>query len=727
MLDVVFESTNLSNSQSGSQQNDMDSVDLREKEKEREKGKEGDRQGERDKEGKVTVESDRYSFNGTALVEVDVTDEYLVTGGDNGISHNAPFFRGSLTTDVSTKSSLGREDLQRKRSLSGMMLGFGNKKELHLNGSTGGTVGTVTSHSSTKRGSGSQLGLAESDGDFYPVVPVIPSASTLPQTPINIATCRPLFYPSICGTHCALFWSESSFYAVYHVKLNKNKIRRCPSADSTSSSRMGSGRIGAAKMSLLSITEDEDLDMGIANKSEGISDSMMEESFIEVDRGRCISFAWIGNGKTYAVLTPGYRGESTVQKKSIFSKTEKEMGQYTPPEMVFKVLPSSGSGETAGGAIDMLVDVSALSNTPTSTPSSSVYRALPQELHSGPILCITSPREKADNLTGGQKAISKIEADAIAQQQSEMKKEMMGKEKDKGILSKKNKSSTASVESIVAASAVSWEESPGGGGEYFRATQTSRFYALTSTQSPPSESGSSLAPSLSLQAVGPTFTAVRSVTWEPSSGLCAVLVGLTVTILRLEITPHATPGPPLNHPDTQNMRTFNLSVYASVDLHAYVNPLSSLSFSSMVSFSWRSGQLFALTSTELLLVCTGYPYLKSSTPPSDTQIDTDIRRKEKKDVKQKERSSDSLLKDTHACPIIDVLVIASSTPDSIHMKCRGHTNIASSQGVDCLGTGTGGGLGARRGGRQRVLSLKDTSGWLDIVGGRKGHILLSSR
>ena len=712
MLDMVFES---SNSQSASQQIDTDSVDAREKDKD--EGKEGDRQVARDKEDKVAVESDRQIFNGTALVEVDVTDEYLVTGGDSGTPHNAPFTRASLTTDMSMRSSLGREDLQRKRSMSGLM-GFGSKKDHHLTGST------VTSHTATKTGSGAHLSIAESDGDLYPVAPAVSPPSSLPF-PINISSCRPLFYPSVSGTHCALFWSESSFYVVYQVKLNKsNKIRRCPSADSTSSSRMGSGRMGQAKMSLLSITEDEDLDMSIACKSDGISDSMAEESFIEVDRGRCISFAWVGNGKTYAVLTPGCRGEATVQKRSLFSKSEKEMGHFTPPEMIFKVLPTSnGSGESVVAAVDMLVDISALS-TP-SAPSSSVYRALPQELHSGPILCITSPREKADSLSGGQKAVSKIEADAIAQQQSEMKKEMMGKEKDKGLLSKKNKSSTASVESIVAASNVSWEESPGGGGEYFRATQTSRFYALTSTHTP-SDGGGAQAPSLSLQAVGPSFSAVRSVTWEPSSGLCAVLVGLTVTILRLEINPHTTSGNTLKHSDAHGMKAFNLSIYATVDLHAYVSPLSSLSFSSMISFSWRSGQLFALTSTELLLVCTGHPYLKSTSTTCDTHThaDSDTRRKGKKEVKQKDRLSESH-KESHACPITDVLVIASSTPDSIYMKCRGHAH-ASSQGVDCVGTGTGVGLGPR-GGRGGVLSLKDTSGWLDIVGGRKGHLLLSSR
>ena len=665
-------------------------------------------------------------------VDVDVVDEYPILGGSDSVP-NSPSLKGSSVLGTSSKSSVSREKegLQRKRSLTGMMMGFGGKKD---GVESVGSASTASSSVSALGASGATLkGFVEVDGMQYPVdsgehtslssAPAVAAASA----PVNVTSSRPLFYPSPSGTHCAVFWPESSYYMVFSVKVETgSRFRLHPSAES-SSSRRGSGRPRRTSMQrIIEFDGEEDLDVKFSVRPE---EDRGEESFTEVDKGRCLSFAWIGSNRTYAILTPGLRSEISANRRSsigaIFSRAEKERGHYLPPRMVFKVLPVG----TIDTAVPILVDSSTLGDAASS--------GAPQEIFGGLLLCVSTPIRtgKADgNLSGGQKAVSKIEADAIAQQQIEMKKEQLEKDKGKDIGGKKSKTSSASIESIVSASALALEDSVGGGGEHYRASQRSRFYVLSSAVKAKKSDPASTLPSknLSLQAVSPYMTGVRSVTWDMTTGLCAVLIGLTVNILRLEVTSEGQG--PVQDSEGQSTEwgkqsSVILSVIASVDLQAYTCTATSLSFSSSylypVTFSWQNGQLFALTSTEMLLICTEYPYLAASS--SRKSAVSKGERGKGKEVHEVASSSAARTE-----PSVDVVILASSAADALYPARSKNlntyvdgTNLTSYQPSSASLDNDPQRHGSYPG--SRVLKLKRNTGWLDVIGGRKGHVLLSSR
>lgn len=681
-----------------------------------------------------------------SFVDVDVLDEYPILCGDSVM--NSPSLRGSSVNGATSKSSLGREKegLQRKRSLTGMMMGFGGKKD----GSDNISVASTVSSSSSAVGATSAplKGFVEMGGMQYPVdssdhtaYSTSTAAAAAASSPVSITSSRPLFYPSPSGGHCAVFWPESSYYMVFSVKVDTTcKFRRHPSAES-SSSRRGSGRPRRASMQrIIELDGEEDLDLKFSVRTE---EEGGEESFNEVDKGRCLSFAWVGTSGTYAILTPGLRCESNASRRSsigaMFSRAEKERGHYIPPRMVFKVLPTGGTE----AAVAILVDTASLGDASQSSANSD----LPQEIFGGLLLCVSTPlRSSGKNadgvVSGGQKAVSKIEADAIAQQQIEIKKEQLERDKGKDIGGKKSKSSSASIESIVTASAQALEEAVGGGGEFYRASQRSRFYAITSAvKAKKGDMGdAATGKSLSLQAVGPYMSGVRSVTWDAATGLCAVLIGLTVNILRLEVT---SEGQGQGQAQAQNGKdgvshsaewgqqsSVVLSVIASVDLQSYTCTATSTSFSSPylypVTFSWHNGQLYALTSTEMLQICTENPYLAHS----------DSRRTAVRSKGERTRGGEALEASTSSVarrePSVDIVIVASSTADALCPTRSKNLNtyvdgttLSSYQPHGSTFDGDFQRSGSHPG--SRALKLKRTMGWLDLLGGRKGNMLLSSR
>ena len=753
MIDVVYESQSkiLDHSRSDSIKNTSEGAERRYSERE-------------------DIES--LDLTGPAFVDLDITDEYPIIGAG----------------EAASKRSSAPGGLSKRKSFGGM---FRSKKE----GGTGTVIG-LPAPDLSKSGkftagdaSQSHAGYIESDGVLYAVdsssytpttptpstpsssssstspLPSSSSASALASSPVSISNSRPLFYPAPSGSYCAVFWPESCFYMVFLVRINKGpRLKRLSSTDTIGSGRRGSGnksRPGRASMQSITEYEEENDDakqsikLGSEISSGGTGD---DESFVEVDRGRCLSFAWMGTGKIYAVLTPGLRTEINSSRRSsigaIFSRNEKEKetGRFTPPKIVFKIAPS---GATEGSSVDIAVDVSALGDPSGSGVGRGIGaggggRFLPQthEVFGGLLICVSVARSsargkdsKGGDGSGGQKAISKIEADAIAQQQIENKKEQLEKEKAGG--GKKSKTAAASVEQVVAASAVSWEESVGGGSEHYRATQKSRFYILSTvitkksaasidTTAPPI-----LAPSLQLQPVGPCMRGVRAVMWDVQSGLCAVLVGQTINILRLEVTPHSQ-STTQEHGSSaveSSLRAqkgvggndISLCVVSTVDLQSHLTTSTSMAFSSaftsMVALSWRNGQLFALTNSELLLICTDYPYSKKHSNNATADSKQGIAGKSKISGSEEQNNRSK-------CPVTNVFILASSDAETLqgsspgtrnlnpHLDLKRVTSFDKSDKDESCGDSH-----APCG----VLPLKSATGWLDIVGCRKGNLLISSR
>lgn len=725
-------------------------------------------------------------LTGPAFVDLDVTDEYHIIGAG----------------EAASKRSSAPGGLNKRKSFGGM---FRSKKE----GGTGTVIGlpapSLSKSGKFTAGDGAHnhAGYIESDGVLYAVdsssyTPTAPppstpsssssstsplpssssssftfasaSASAFASSPVNISNSRPLFYPAPSGSYCAVFWPESCFYMVFLVRINKGpRLKRLSSTDTIGSGRRGSGnKSRPRRASMQSITEYEEenddakqsIKLGSEISSGGTGD---DESFVEVDRGRCLSFAWMGTGKTYAVVTPGLRTEVNSSRRSsigaMFSRNdkEKEIGHFTPPKIVFKIAPS---GAMEGSSVDITVDVSPLGDpsgavTGRGTGAGGGGRFLPQthEVFGGLLMCVSVSRSsargkdsKGGDASGGQKAISKIEADAIAQQQIENKKEQLEKERAGG--GKKSKTAAASVEQVVAASAVSWEESVGGGSEHYRTTQKSRFYILNTVVSKKNTVGSDttappiLAPSLQLQPVGPYMRGVRAVMWDVQSGLCAVLVGLTINILRLEVTPQsqATAQEHGGSAVESSLRAqrgvggnnISLCVVSTVDLQSHLTTSSSMAFSStfpsMVALSWRNGQLFALTNSELLLICTDYPYSKKHCNNATADSKQGIAGKSKISGIDEKGSEEQIKRSK--CPVANVFILASSDTETLHGSSPGtrnlnpHLDLKRVTSFDKNEKDESCGDGHAPCG---VLPLKSATGWLDIVGCRKGNLLISSR
>ena len=168
-----------------------------------------------------------------------------------------------------------------------------------------------------------------------------------------------------------------------------------------------------------------------------------------------------------AVLEPGYRLETIDQKRTgIFSKNEKGLGLFVSPQLVIKVIASSTTTTGAVGSHDdisspstytvptsvpIIVDISALDVVNTTSNSSTSASILPQELFGGMLICISTPlrstlyNKDPKSAHTAQKSISKIEADALAQQQIDSKREQIEKDRAE-VGGKMSRSSAASVE-----------------------------------------------------------------------------------------------------------------------------------------------------------------------------------------------------------------------------------------------------------------------------------------
>ena len=393
---------------------------------------------------------------------------------------------------------------------------------------------------------------------------------------------------------------------------------------------------------------------------------------MEVDRGRCVGFAWAGADDVYAVLSPAYRcappppddtppppsssssslrglagataGPAALPTRSaarLFAGAgtggadgEASHGPLIPSKLFFKRVPAATSGAhgDVACAADVAVDLTAARETQSGPGSACPLFA--QEVFGGPLLCLSTPtRAEAArraglpataDVPGGQRAFSQIEADALRRQQEA---ELQARTKDERAADAKVASQAASVAAVVAASATAWEEAVGGGSEHLRTAQKSRFYVLSAD---PDAGGEAAAAAVAggrgrgrwaLRAVGPPMLAPRQVSWDASTGLAAVLVGNTVNILRLETTRgdsdgNNRPRTPERAPDiTAGMRAsalaVTLSVVGAVDLAAHASgaALAAAHFPCLVGLHWHAGQLFACTATDVLLLSTSHPYL----------------------------------------------------------------------------------------------------------------------
>ncbi|KAJ1417686.1 hypothetical protein B484DRAFT_453896 [Ochromonadaceae sp. CCMP2298] len=81
-------------------------------------------------------------------------------------------------------------------------------------------------------------------------------------------SCRPLFLPSPSGSYCAILWPESMAYVVTEMNLD-----------------MGDG-VG---------------DGGVDGEGEGFR---VSRRLLEVDRGKCLDFGWVGTSDHYLIKTP---------------------------------------------------------------------------------------------------------------------------------------------------------------------------------------------------------------------------------------------------------------------------------------------------------------------------------------------------------------------------------------------------------------------------------------
>ena len=66
-------------------------------------------------------------------------------------------------------------------------------------------------------------------------------------------------------------------------------------------------------------------------------------SMVEVDRGRCVSFAWIGTDDAYTILSPSYRCEAAKPE----AKDESSIGPLIPSKLFFKTIPSATSSSSS--------------------------------------------------------------------------------------------------------------------------------------------------------------------------------------------------------------------------------------------------------------------------------------------------------------------------------------------------------------------------------------------
>ena len=410
----------------------------------------------------------------------------------------------------------------------------------------------------------------------------------------------------------------------------------------------------------------------------------------EVDRGRCVGFAWTGSDDVYAVLSPAYRcpppppedppggllglaagvgaggGPAALPTRSaarLFAGTggegEAQHGPLIPSKLFFKRILSAAAAAAASTAAsaatpttrdrharvaDVAVDLTAARESQSGPGSACPLLA--QEAFGGPLLCLTTPTRAeaarraglpaADAATGGQRAFSQIEADALRRQQEEAAR---ARSKDERAADARAATQAASVAAVVAASATAWEEAVGGGSEHLRAAQKSRFYVLaalpdadahTDAHTPPAiATGRGGRGGYALRAVGPPMLAPRQVSWDVSTGLAAVLVGNTVNVLRLEVAaatdahsdgsrPHGGGGDDYQYHYPRTPRrapaaalALTLSVVGAVDLAAHASgaALASARLPSLVSLHWSAGQLFAATATDVLLISTQHPYL----------------------------------------------------------------------------------------------------------------------
>jgi hypothetical protein len=196
-----------------------------------------------------------------------------------------------------------------------------------------------------------------------------------------------------------------------------------------------------------------------------------------------------------------------------------------------------------------------------------------------------------------------------------------------------------------------------------------------------------------------------------TTGLCAVFVGATVNLLRLgtgveERVPRGK-GSTERGVDPTDKRQNNegrqegnngsldhdikLSIFATVDLQAYISPSSLASypiFISPTSAYWANGQLCVLTNTELFLICTKYPYKSEIIPQTIAKIE---HKHGTPDKSLRNDDKEKYIVSTYES--VNVLTLASTCKSSLDSDM--------------------------------IMNVPD--GWNDIVGICRGSVLLSSR
>lgn len=145
----------------------------------------------------------------------------------------------------------------------------------------------------------------------------------------SIASCttRPTLIASPSGNYCAVVWPQTLLYVVLSVNILNTR------------------------------EESESQDAGLGPRG-GLAGAYRsgDEKMFEVDRGRCLSFGWVGCDDTFAVLLPARRMKVASKRRSLlgglFSKEGENLGVLAPPMLVHKKL-NSGSARAIFSDVDV--------------------------------------------------------------------------------------------------------------------------------------------------------------------------------------------------------------------------------------------------------------------------------------------------------------------------------------------------------------------------------------
>jgi hypothetical protein len=409
----------------------------------------------------------------------------------------------------------------------------------------------------------------------------------------------------------------------------------------------------------------------------------------EVDRGRCTSFAWIGLDNHYAVLTPPRRSTSGAKQQNrrltfnIFShdKDEHEIRVVIPAKLIFKAIkvsePQLQPQGRAQQQIEVInVDSSALAENSSFLSSGNPSTVIiPHQLFSGPLACITVPIKTAASSgasgQGNQLAKSKIEADAeAAREQAASAAAGRGAAATSG---SKSANAAADVQSADGNRVQEFKSRffllarrpVNSAGSSRRAAPESRRDATPSSGSERVQAADAVsASSSSLISVGPYMACVADVSWDYVSGICAVLIGSRLNILQLEERRAETGGAGIganssgtgrNSSSADGFAFVQWKTLGSVDISAFGIP-SSMPSVRPTSLWWSLGQLFVVTDTAVLLVCTAYPYTgkQSAGAPSSASASRGTQRSQTLSL------TDAAIKNSSIVNVISIAVRSQS-------------------------------------------------------------------